>query len=99
MSSWVLCGIGIDSDALDLLRREGRLGEAVDEDPDRLRDRLARAPPLEREELLPAVELERRPDPLEAVRELRRAHPARAAQQELGRELGDAVVGSLRRDD
>src|SRR5947209_6177902 len=143
MSTWVLCGIGIDSDpgrcggggspvrmvfredetgqrakrpgagvvrldaevvqelaadALDLLRRKGRLGETFDEDPDRLRGRLARAPPLEREELLPVVELERRADPLEAVRKLRGAHPAGAAQEELGRELGDAVVGPLRRN-
>src|SRR5207245_718069 len=86
------------ADALDLLRRKGRLGEAFDEDPDGLRGRLARAPPLEREELLAVVELEGRADPLEAVRELRGAHPARAAQEELGRELRDAVVGPLRRD-
>src|SRR5947209_3126266 len=58
------------ADALDLLRRERRLGEAFDEDPDGLRGRLARAPPLEGEEFLPVVELEGRADPLEAVREL-----------------------------
>src|SRR2546428_213939 len=62
------------------------------------RVRPAGAPPLEGEELLPVVELGGRADPLEAVRELRGAHPAGAAQEELGRELGDAVVGPLRRD-
>src|SRR2546427_10826149 len=86
------------ADALDLLSRKGRLGETFAEDPDGLRGRLARAPPLEREELLPVVELEGGADPLEAVRELRGAHPAGAAQEELGRELGDAVVGPLRRN-
>src|SRR3989475_162587 len=86
------------ADALDLLRRERGAGEALDEDADGLRRRLAGAAPLEREDLLAAVELERRPDPLEAVRELRRAHRACAVQQEPRRELGDALVGALRRD-
>src|SRR5207245_9338249 len=81
----------LPADALDLLRRERGAVEALDEDADGLRRRLARAAPLEREDLLAAVELEGRPDPLEAVRELRRAHRARAAQQEPRRELGDAL--------
>src|SRR5207247_6239591 len=79
-------------------RREGRAGQAFDEDADRLRGGLARAPPLEREELLAVVELERRAEPLEAIREFRGAPPPRAAQQEPGRELGHADVGALRRD-
>src|SRR5207249_3884176 len=86
------------ADALDLLRRERRAGQAFDEDADRLRGGLARAPPLEREELIAVVELERRADPLEAIREFRGAPPPRAAQQEPGRELGHADVGALRRD-
>src|SRR5437867_893553 len=83
------------ADALGLLRREGGLGEAFDKEAEGLRRRLARAPALERQELLSVVELERRPDPLEAVRELRGAPSARAAQEEPGRELGDADVGAL----
>src|SRR5207245_6051793 len=77
--------------AVDLARRERRLGEALDEQPDRLRRGLARAPSLEREELLPVPELERRADALEAVRELRGAPPPRAGQEAAGRELRDAV--------
>src|SRR2546422_173608 len=120
MSTWVLCGIGIDSDP----GRWGGGGGIAGGPPSSPRRRdsgaaiassrrvrstspvaarmspsePARAPPLEGEELLPVVELEGRADPLEAVRELRGAHPAGAAQEELGRELGDAVVGPLRRD-
>src|SRR5439155_1451710 len=92
MSTWVLCGIGSHADP-------GRWGGgAFDAVADRLRGGLARAQPLEREELLAVVELERRADPLEAIREFRGAPPPRAAQQEPGRELGHADVGALRRD-
>src|SRR3989441_1637097 len=85
------------ADALDLLRRERRLGEAFDEDPDGLRGRLARAPPLEGEELLPVVELEGRADPLQAVRELLGAHPAGGGPGELGPGPRGAVGGTPRR--
>src|SRR2546422_8416530 len=112
MSTCVLCGIGIHpvpgrwgggggiagGPPSSPRSRDRGAGEALDEDADGLRRRLARAPPLEREDLLAPVELERRPDPLEAVRELRRAHRARAAQQQARRELGHALVGALRRD-
>src|SRR5207245_3945306 len=50
----------LPADALDLLRRERGAVEALDEDADGLRRRLARAAPLERDDLLAAVELEGR---------------------------------------
>src|SRR5439155_26869561 len=43
-------------------------------------------------------ELEGRADPLEAIRELRGAHPARPAQQQPRGELGQAELAPLRRD-
>src|SRR2546426_4917232 len=86
------------ADPLDLLRWERRLGEAIDQDPDRFRRRLARAPPLEGQGLVSVPECEGRADPLEAIRELRGAHPARPAQQQPRGELGQAELAPLRRD-
>src|SRR5437899_4612190 len=86
------------ADPLDLLRWERRLGEAIDQDPDRFRRRLARAPSLEGQDLVSVPEFEGRADPLEAIRELRGAHPARPAQQQPRGELGQAEIGPLRRD-
>src|SRR2546426_12791845 len=86
------------TDPFDFLRWERRLGEAIDENPDRFRRRLAGTPPLEGQDLVPVPELEGRADPLEAIRELRGAHPARPAQQQPRRELGHAELAPLRRD-
>src|SRR3989449_109504 len=86
------------ADPLDLLRWERRLGEAIDQDPDRFRRRLARAPPLEGQDLVSVPEFEGRADPLEAIRELRGAHPARPAEQQPRGELGQAELAPLGRD-
>ena len=88
----------LPADALDLLRGERGSPETFDEEPDGLRGRLPRAPALEREDLLRRVELEGRADPLEAVRELRRARAPRPTEQEPRGELCDTPVLALRRD-
>src|SRR5207247_1202196 len=59
---------------------------------------LTRAPAAERQDLVAVVELERRADALEAVGELGRAAMARAAEEEAGRELGEAMRLAFRRD-
>src|SRR3989449_7159135 len=86
------------ADPLDLLRWERRLGEAIDQDPDGFLRRLARAPPLEGQDLVSVPEFEGRADPLEAIREPRGAHPARPAEQQPRGELGQAELAPLRRD-
>src|SRR5437879_1428971 len=81
---------------VDLARWERRMGETVDEDADRLPQRVARAPSAEAEELLAVVELEGRPDPFQSVGELRGPETAGAAQEEPRRELSDPVRIALR---
>src|SRR2546430_15357350 len=82
--------------ASDSVLRERRLGETLDQDPDRLAQGVARAPAVEAEQLLAVVELEGRPDAFESVGELRGPTMTGAAEQESRRELGDSVRIALR---
>src|SRR2546430_15332388 len=82
--------------ASDSVLRERRLGETLDQDPDRLAQGVARAPAVEAEQLLAVVELEGRPDAFESIGELRGPTMAGAAEEEARRELGDPVRIALR---
>src|SRR2546430_7503852 len=82
--------------ASDSVLRERRLGETLDQDPDRLAEGLACAPAVEAEQPLAVVELEGRPDALASVGELRGPGRAGAAEEESRREPGDPVRIALR---
>src|SRR3990172_706059 len=84
------------SDPIDLPQWERGRGKTIHQDPNRLPGRLAGASSMEAEELFAVVEFQGRPDPLEAVRELRRRETAGAAQEQPRRELRDAVGIALR---